>query len=288
MIEVARLTRLTSLDLGGINKVSNVGIAHISRLSNLLRLSFNQTLVTDGIFNIVASQHPKLMHLNLSSAHLQSSLGYHDMIRLTALERLNLNNSEFSDEHLTVLAHLTKLTHVSLMNTRVTLPTFILALVAMPSAVSDLAGVSFSSDSNETVEVPDSLRLLTGLKKLALEFVTFPQALPLATTPSSPASNPLIHLTSLVNLILDGRIGDEIVPVLGGLVNLKNLMLGSMTQVSIEAAKTLIASLPTLRNLTVTMRDYEDAPTLTQYAREKYPELKLTARTNSLQRPEDY
>jgi hypothetical protein len=196
-------------------------------------------------------------------------MGYRDIVLLTTLKSLFMSGTGFDNDHAKLLKCLTKLTQISLKYTGMTLKNLVSALVAMSSSC-QLSNISYASDT--PFDVPDSLRILTGLRKLALASVTFPP--PSLTT----SENPLVDLTNLVSLTLEGWFGDYLVPaVLIRMVKLKTLVLESRTQLSLQAAKSLIEAFPDLRQFKVAIRGADDVRTLQAFAREKYPLLHLNA-----------
>lgn len=118
LLEIGRLTKLKHLDLLESQDLSDIGMVHLSKLTNLEVLKPGQSQVSDiGLVHL--AKLTNLRELWLNNMMLTDS-GMVDLSKLTNLEVLKLGRTKVSDAGLVNLAKLTNLKELWLNNTKVT------------------------------------------------------------------------------------------------------------------------------------------------------------------------
>jgi hypothetical protein len=222
-----RLTNLTRLDLYG-GQVTDAGLAHLKELTNLAHLCLYKTQVTDaGLAHLKGLTN--LRSLGLDGAQVTGT-GLADLKGLTNLGYLDLNRTQVTDAGLAHLKGLTNLIHLCLAGARVT-----------DAGLADLKGLTnleYLELSNTQVR-DAGLAHLKGLTKLTILNLN-------STRVTDAGVEHLKGLTSLTQLDLNGApVTDAGLAHLKGLTNLAHLYLYK-TQVT-DAG---LAHLKGLTNLT--------------------------------------
>ncbi len=117
LVHLERLTQLTSLRLNH-TQVTDAGLAHIKHLAQIQSFGLGETQVTDaGLAHL--ERLTQLLSLSLKGA-LVTDAGLVHLQRLTKLRWLCLNQTQVTDNGLAHLEGLTQLTELHLRRTQVT------------------------------------------------------------------------------------------------------------------------------------------------------------------------
>jgi len=112
LAQVARLRRLKDLDVGG--NVTDEGLRHIGRMTNLRLLSFNASLVTDSGLEQLKPLR-KLEYLYPSNGSTISADGLRHLASLPRLKFISLWAYEIDDRDLEAIAGMSNLTGIDML-----------------------------------------------------------------------------------------------------------------------------------------------------------------------------
>ncbi|MGI9470700.1 MAG: leucine-rich repeat domain-containing protein [Rubripirellula sp.] len=116
MRQVGKLRRLEYLDVDGTN-ITNLGVAHLSDLTNLQTLDLQRTAISDPAIKSL-SKMTKLSELRLNETQVDGS-GLIHLQKLPKLETLTMDGTRLTDQQIPILVKLTRLRSLSIDATRV-------------------------------------------------------------------------------------------------------------------------------------------------------------------------
>ncbi|MEZ6054019.1 MAG: hypothetical protein R3B91_01370 [Planctomycetaceae bacterium] len=238
---IGKITTLKVLDLRGCVRISDVGLAHLSGLTNLVDLRLKTSGVSDeGVAHLEPLKKLRVLHLEQTRV---TGEGLAALSGMTDLTELNLYNTQVDDEGLSHLSEMSKLKWLRLRDTA-TLGT-------------GLASLEKSRDSLQTLDMSESFVDDSGLAEIA-KFPNLESLNLWAGTFTGDGLNQITSLTKLKELNLQSTdVSDDTLDIVAQLSSLENLNLMETRISSAGLAK--LHGLKNLKSINLANTDVDDA-----------------------------